>query len=89
MSATLPTKVGSVTKDQWVLQTVADYQLELKNAPCQTHIPHQIQTTTENATLITTKVAELLTKEAVAETQLSPDSYVSQIFYLFHNNPPL
>ena len=42
--------------------------------------PHQIQTTTENASLIAAEVAELLFKVAVVETRLSPDSYVSKIF---------
>ena len=69
-----------LTRDQWALQTVAGYQLDLISTPCQTHMPHQIQTTVENATLITAEVAELLSKGAIVETQLSPDSYVSQIF---------
>ena len=66
-----------LTQDQWVLQKVAGYQLELISVPYQTHMPHQIQTTTENATLITAKVVELLW--AILETQLSPNSYLSQI----------
>ena len=69
-----------LTQDQWVLQTVAGYQLDLINAPCQTHMPHQIQTSTENATLITAEIAELLSKRAIVETLLSPDNYLSQIF---------
>ena len=69
-----------LTQDQWVLQTVAGCQLDLANAPYQTHRPHQIQTTAENATLITAEVQELLTKGAIVETQLSPHNYVSQIF---------
>jgi len=43
-------------------------------------MPHQIQTAAENAILITAEVAELLSKGAIVETQLCPDSYVSQIF---------
>jgi len=31
-------------------------------------MPHQIQTTTENATLITAEVAKLLSKGAIVET---------------------
>ena len=69
-----------LTQDQWVLHTVAGYQLDLISAPYQSHMPQQIQTTTENATLITAEVAELVSKGAIVETQLSPDSYVSQIF---------
>ena len=69
-----------LTQDQWVLHTVAGYQLDLISAPYQSRMPQQIQTTTENATLITAEVAELVSKGAIVETQLSPDSYVSQIF---------
>ena len=66
-----------LTQDQWVLQTVAGYQLDLVSVPCQTHMPQQIHTTEENATLVT---AELLAKGAIVETYPSPDNYVSQIF---------
>ena len=69
-----------LTQDQWVLHTVAGHQLDLTSPPRQAHVPQQIQTTTENATLITVEVAELLSKGAIVETQLSPNSYVSQIF---------
>ena len=69
-----------LTQDQWVLQTVAGYQLDLISAPCQTHLLNQIQTTKMNATLITAEVAELLSKGAIRETQPSPENYVSQIF---------
>ena len=73
------------TEDQWALQTVAGYKLDLLSAPwhCQIHMPHQVQTTAENATLITTDVAELLSKGAIVDTspQLSPGSYMSQILW--------
>ena len=51
-----------LTQDQWVLHTVAGYQLDLISAPYQSHMPQQIQTTTENATYITAEVAELVSK---------------------------
>jgi len=43
-------------------------------------MPQQIQTTTENATVITAEVGELLAKRAIVEARLDPDSFVSQIF---------
>ena len=50
-------------------QTVVDTTCHIK-----------MQTTIENTTIIAAEVAELLSKGAVVETQLSPNSYVSQIF---------
>ena len=58
-----------LTQDQWVLQTVAGYHLDLLSTRFQTHMPHQMQTTNENAIFITTEVAELISKGAIVETQ--------------------
>ena len=69
-----------LTQDQWVLQTVAGYQLELTTTPYQTHVPHQIRCSPENKVQITTEVQELLDKGAILETQLTPQNFVSQIF---------
>ena len=69
-----------LTKDQWALQTVGDYQLDLVRSPYQPQIPNQIKTTQENSTLVTLEVMEMLSKGAIVETQLTQDSFVSQIF---------
>ena len=69
-----------LTKDQWVLQTVGGYQLDLIRSPYQPQVPNQIKTSQENSTLVTLEVMELLSKGAIVETQLTPDSFVSQIF---------
>ena len=69
-----------LTQDQWVLQTVAGYQLKLTTTPYQPHVPHQIWCSPENKVQITTKVQELLDKGAILETHLTPQSFVSQIF---------
>ena len=69
-----------LTQDQWVLQTVAGYQLELTTTPYQTQVPHQIRCSPENKGQITTEVQELLDKGAIRETQLTPQNFVSQIF---------
>ena len=68
-----------LTQDQWVLQTVAGYQLDLLSTPCQTQVLHQKQTTKENAALTTAEVAELLSKRAIVETQPSPETCISLV----------
>ena len=67
-------------QDQWVLQTVAGYQLELTETPIQARVPHQIKCSPESKSQVTLEVLELLSKGAVVETQASPRSYLSQIF---------
>ena len=69
-----------LTQDQWVLQTVAGYQLELTTTPYQAHVPHQIRCSPENKVQITTEVQELLDKGVILETQLTPQNFVFQIF---------
>ena len=61
-----------LTQDQWVLQAVAGYQLELTTNPYQEHVPNQIRCSPENKVQITTEVQELLDKGAILETQLTP-----------------
>ena len=67
-------------QDQWVLQTVGGYQLDLLRTPHQYQVPNQIKTTQENSSLVTLEVTELLSKGAIVETQLTPHSFISQIF---------
>ena len=69
-----------LTQDQWVLQTVAGYQLELLAIPHQTTYPHPMNGSKEEQAQITREVAELLLKGAIQEAQLLPESFVSQIF---------
>ena len=69
-----------LTQDQWVLQTVGGYQLELTSVPHQAHVPHQIKCSPESMAQITTEVQELLVKGAIVKTQLTQQNYVSQIF---------
>ena len=68
-----------LTQDQWVLQAMAGYQLELLTTPYQTTYPHPMNGSKEQAQ-ITREVAELLSKGTIQETQLLPESFVSQIF---------
>ena len=67
-------------QDQWVLQTVGGYQLDLLRTPHQYQVPNQIKTSQENSSLVTLEVTELLSKGAIVETQLTPHSFISQIF---------
>jgi len=69
-----------LTQDQWVLQTVAGYHLELTQTPTQVRVPHQIRCSPESKSQKTSEVQELLSKGAVVETQVSPRNFVSQIF---------
>ena len=69
-----------LTQDQWVLQTVGGYQLDLLRTPHQYQVPNRIKSTRENSSLVTLEVTELLSKGAIVETQLTPHSFVSQIF---------
>ena len=69
-----------LTNDQWVLQIVAGYQIELSKTPCQTSYPHPMMGSKEEQAQITTEVAGLLAKGAIQKTHLLPESVVSQIF---------
>ena len=69
-----------LTQDQWVLQTVGGYQLDLIRTPHQYQVPNQIKTTQENSSLVILELTELLSKGAIVETQLTPHSFVSQLF---------
>ena len=69
-----------LTQDQWVLQTVGGYQLHLLRTPHQYQVPNMIKTTLDNSSLVTLEITELLSKGAIVETQLTPHSFVSQIF---------
>ena len=66
-----------LTQDQWVLQTVADYHLELTEAPTQAKVPQQMKCSQESKSQIDSKLQELLSKGAVVETQVSPGNFVS------------
>jgi len=69
-----------LTQDQWVLQTVAGYHLELISTSHPTRVPQQIHCSPESKTQIPTEVLELLKKWAIVDTQDTPQNFVSQIF---------
>ena len=70
-----------LTQDQWVLQTVGGYQLELISIPHQVRIPHKIRCSSENMVLITTEVTELINKGAIIETQVVQQNFLSHNFF--------
>lgn len=59
---------------------MAGFQLEVTGTPYQHHQLHQIRCSPEAQAQISTEILELLTKGAITETPLTPQSYVSQIF---------
>ena len=69
-----------LTQDKWVLQTVAGYQLELLGVPYQTRHPPPTRASFENQAQISAEVSELLSKDAITETRVSTDQFVSQLF---------
>ena len=69
-----------ITQDRWVLQAISGYQLELTQTPWQAKPLPQINCSTEEQEMISQEIKELLAKDAIVETTLSPESFVSQIF---------
>ena len=57
-----------LTQDQWVLQTVAGYHLELTEAPTQARVPQQMKHSQESKSQIDSELQELLSKGAAVET---------------------
>ena len=79
-SGVLPYKLEVLTQDHWVLQTVGGHQLELTTLPHQSSLPHTIKCSAEAMAQITTEVVELLSKGAIVETRVTPESFISQLF---------
>ena len=71
---------GVLTQDNWVLQTVQGYLIDLTHTPHQSHIPPPIDLSQEKHALVTQEVQELLSKGAIVESIPSPMSFISQIF---------
>ena len=86
MSGLLPFKLGSANtgpigpSNRGWLPTGANLHLH------QAREPHQIRCPSENMVQITTEVTELINKGAIIETQVTPQSFVSQIFLVEKND---
>ena len=69
-----------LTKDQWVLNTVQGYQLELLEEPTQRVAPHPPQYSVEQSKLIEEEVSALLEKEAVSKVGQPNEGFYSNLF---------
>ena len=69
-----------ITQDQWVLQTITGYHLELIQVPQQAKPAPSIHCSVEEQGKFTQEVKELLDKGAIVGAQMSQESFVSQIF---------
>ena len=69
-----------LTQDNWVLQAVQGYMIDLIETPRQTHWPPPIVTSLDNHALVTQEVQELIRKGAIVETTVSLNSFISQLF---------
>ena len=68
----------SITSDEWVLQVVRGYQLELSSIPTQRTPPRVIEM--KNGHLVTEEVCKLLTKGAIKVVPPSSNQFLSRIF---------
>ena len=69
-----------ITQDRWVLQAIVGYKLDLIQTPYQGSRPAVLRHNQIDQTLITEEVQELLAKQAIRESQLSPNSFISELF---------
>ena len=69
-----------ITQDRWVLHAIVGYKSDLIQTPHQGNRPAVLRHNQIDQTLITEEVQELLTKQAIRESQLSPNSFISQLF---------
>ena len=69
-----------LTKDQWVLNTVQGYQLELQVEPTQRVIPNPPQYSVEQGKLIEEEVSALLEKGAVSKVSQPNEGFYSNLF---------
>ena len=73
-------QLGVLTQDNWVLQTVQGYLIDLTHTPHQSHIPPPIDLSQAKHALVTQEVQELLFKAAIVESIPCLMSFISQIF---------
>ena len=71
-----------LTQDNWVLQVIQGYRIDLTHTPYQVLQPPPIQLSKENHAMVSQEVQELLIKGAIVGTTPSPASFISQIFLI-------
>ena len=69
-----------ITQDRWVLQAIIGYKLDLIETPQQGSRPAMLRHNQIDQILIIEEVQQLLAKQAIKEAQLSPNSFISQLF---------
>ena len=69
-----------ITQDRWVLQAIMGYKLDLLQTPHQGRRSAVLHHSLTDQALITEEVQELLAKQAIKKTQISPNSFISQLF---------
>ena len=69
-----------ITQDRWVLQAITGYSLDLLQTPHQAKSPAVLRHCKTDHALITQEVQELLAKQAIKEAQISPNSFIPQLF---------
>ena len=69
-----------VTQDQWVLDTVQGYRLELLGRPVQTVLPRVVHTSSLEQNLIQEEIQKMILKGAVTELSSSESNH-TQGFY--------
>ena len=69
-----------ITQDQWVLQAIQGYHLDLVSNPTQSRVPSQIQLPLDLRAAVTLEVSKLLDKGVIAQATASPTGFTSQLF---------
>ena len=77
---TFPGKLGNVDQRSVGITNRGWLPARTVETPCQTSYPHPMMVSKEEQAQITIEVVGLLAKGAIQETQLLPESFVSQIF---------
>ena len=68
-AGTLSIKLGKVTKDRWVLNSVKGYKIEFSLKPHQTHKPYPAQLNQTQQELVSQEIKDMISKGAVTELQ--------------------
>ena len=69
-----------ITQERWVLQAIIGYKSDLIQTPHQGSRQAMLHHNQIDQTLIIEEVQQLLAKQAIKEAQLSPNSFISQLF---------
>ncbi len=71
---------AQITSDQWVLQTVQGYRLDLLCTPVQRRVPNSLKTSTQECESIDEEVTKLMQKAAVRQVEATEGQFLSRVF---------